>query len=131
VAINATGTSYGADQTFRTANRPKPGLSLAVKSAKAKVLPYRYTLSGQLKLTDGVTKAQGCSGTVAISIKSGSKRIATHRVAVNQKCSDSSQFNFSARLGSKTSGKLSASAKYLGNSALAATGSKKVTVHYG
>jgi hypothetical protein len=130
VAINTTGVSYGADQTFVTALRVKARkVGLFTKQSQAKRRPYRYTFAGQLTLPRGTTKAAGCTGNLTITITSGSKRLASHKVKISRACSYKSSFTVTTNLAKHA--RLRARASFGGNPTLSVTKSKTITLRYG
>jgi predicted outer membrane repeat protein len=130
VAINTAGVSYGADQSFVTAWRVKAKkVGLFTKQAVPTNRPHRYTLAGKLTLPQGITKTEGCSGSVTITITSGAKRLASHKVKVSRTCSYKTTFSVNKKLTGH--GKLRARARFGGNLTLSSTKSKTITLRYG
>lgn len=94
--------------TTMTSNRVAPrSVSLRIKGSKA---------SGTVSLPAGVTKAQGCSGTVKLTVKAGSRTIATRTAKLSRSCT------YSARL-PKSSRKLKVKATFGGNDVLSSRSS--------
>ena len=130
VAINTTGISYGADQTFVSALRVRAKkVGLSTKHSGAAQRPYRYALAGQLTLAPGTTKAAGCTGKITIAITSGSRRLASHTVKVSRTCSYKTTFTVTKKLSAR--GTLHARASFRGNLTLYGTKSKTITLRYG
>jgi hypothetical protein len=111
VAVNGGGISYGADRTFNTAAPPKLGIRL--KHAAARKL--RYKVAGKLFPPAGFGAAKECSGTVVVMAKRGKKVLARRRVKLTRSCSYQALLKIRrARLRGR--GKLTLSARFLGNS---------------
>jgi hypothetical protein len=111
VAVNGGGISYGADRTFNTAAPPKLGIRL--KHAAARKL--RYKVAGKLFPPAGFGAAKECSGTVVVMAKHGKKVLARRRVKLTNSCSYQALLKIRrARLRGR--GKLTLSARFLGNS---------------
>jgi uncharacterized repeat protein (TIGR01451 family) len=129
-AINSSGVAYSVDATFRTAGRRSAKVGLYNKHHSTSTLPLRYTLAGRLRLPSGMTTSAGCTGTVTITIKSGTGQLASHRAKVNRGCRYSSSFTLTKRPGKATHGTLKAIARYTGSSLLRRGHSRTVTLHY-
>lgn len=131
-STTAPGTP-GADMTFTTKprKRKQPSLTLKVTPKRDRALPYKFTSSGTLKLPSGVARSDGCSGTVSVQIKSGSKTISTRRVKVGSNCTYKSSVTFKSRGRLKARGTLKVTARYGGNAFLKTATAKTVTVRYG
>lgn len=81
VATGSAGTSDGADRRFTTLAALK---RLTVKVSRHAA--HRFSVSGALTLPKGVSKRQGCQGTLTILVKLGAKKLSAHRVNVTRKC---------------------------------------------
>jgi len=94
--------------------KPK-GMSLAASTRGS-----RTTITGKLKLPTQVTMAEGCkSGSVRLVVKRGSRVIDDSQVKLGRYCS------FSKRISSGSKAKLSVSARFMGNSVLAAVNANR------
>jgi len=94
--------------------KPK-GLSLAASTRGG-----RTTISGKLKLPSQVTMAEGCkSGSVTLVVKRGNRVIDNSQVRLGRYCS------FTKRISSGSKAKLSVSARFAGNSVLAAVNANR------
>lgn len=124
---------FGQDLTFKTKApvRRQPSLTLKVRPARDRSLPYKFTSSGTLKRPAGVSKADGCSGTVSVQIKSGTKTISTRRVKVRSDCTYKSSVTFKSRGRLKARGTLKVTARYGGSQFLKSATSKSTRVRYG
>jgi hypothetical protein len=116
-------------QTFTTLAALKR-LTVKVSPHHATRAPYRYKLSGTLTLPQGLSKSQGCKGTVTVLVQHGAKKLASHSVNVTKKCTYSRTVSFSARQ-LKGHGTLSFAVTFNGNSELAARTAKAVTARFG
>jgi hypothetical protein len=65
--------------------KPRPGLSLS-GNAKHVGNKVEVTASGKVVLPDGVAPASGCEGSVTVTIKKGTRVLATKTDAVNNQC---------------------------------------------
>lgn len=97
--------------------RPAGVLSARVSPRRDRTRPYRFTTSGRLLLPPGVGAAQGCTGRVAVQIKTRAKTISSRRVRLGARCRYRSAvaFRVPRRLGT---GRLTIRARFLGNAAL-------------
>jgi Ca2+-binding RTX toxin-like protein len=98
---------------------PTAGTTLTVKRVAPRSVSLRIKgsrISGTVSLPAGVTKAQGCSGTVKVTVKAGSRTIATRTAGLSRSCT------YSARL-PKSSRKLKVKATFGGNAVLGARSS--------
>jgi hypothetical protein len=94
--------------------KPK-GLSLAASTRGS-----RTTISGKLKLPSQVTMAEGCkSGSVTVVVKRGSRVIDNSQVKLGRYCS------FTKRISSRSKARLTVSARFSGNSVLAAVNANR------
>ena len=92
-------------------------------TARTKRSGPRVTTSGRVRLPKGVTAKRACgSGLVSVQLQAGRKTISTRRVEISRSCA----FRSSRRVA--RSGRLTVRVRFLGNSALAARGAKKVTL---
>ncbi len=127
-----TGAALGQDMTFitRPRVRKQPRLSLKVRPTRDRALPYRFTSSGTLTLPSDVSRSDGCSGTVTVQIKSGTKTVSTRRVKVGSNCNYRSSVSFKSRGRLKARGTLKVTARYGGNQFLR-TASRSAKARYG
>ena len=133
IAINSQGeVGTGADAAFTTAPKPArrhPSLTLKVRPTHDSTAPFKYAMTGRLRLPSGVTKAQGCSGKVTIRVRRGSRTVKAGTAKVSRSCTYHKRLTIpTSRLAA--SGKLRIRAHFTGNSALL-TASRSTTVRYG
>jgi hypothetical protein len=104
-------------------------LSLAAKPKRDRRLPYKFTFSGRLTPAAGAT----CSGKVALKVRRGAKTVAKKTATLASTCRWKAVVKFKNRrkLGKKRAGKLTAKARFRGNTALTAKSSKALSVRYG
>ena len=133
--------SAPATVTIRVVPRPSvpgpgvPGkvaplaLSMRAKPKRDRTLPYKFRFKGKLTPAAGAA----CSGEVVVTLKRGRKRVARKRATLSSACTYRVVVKIKNRrkLGKKRSGKLTAKARYTGNTAMLERMSRKVTVRYG
>jgi hypothetical protein len=101
------------------------GLSLKVAPTRDRREPYRFTVSGALKLPSAVAQADGCSGTVAITAKVRRKRVARRSATVGGDC------RFKTRITSRRKGRVTVTAAFAGNARLTALSARPVKTKAG
>jgi hypothetical protein len=132
VATNASGTTNGADATFRTKGRLTPRkLNVKARPTHDATLPYRYTFTGKLTLPKGISRSVGCAGRVSVQIKNGKKTVSTRRAKLSKHCSYRQRVTFSVRSRLKAQGKLKVTVRFIGNKALKPKRAKRIYVRYG
>ena len=89
--------------------------------------PYAFTTKGRISLPAGVSKAAGCTGTVAVTFKAGKKTISTRKAKVSKRCTFRSKVKFSipSRLHPKS---LRVQSTFRGNAVLTSRASARKTV---
>ena len=102
-------------------------LSLSLRPARDRKKPYSFRVTGRLQRPDPVSPSQGCSGTITITAKRGTKAVSTKRVTLSRTCEYKSTFKFNMR----PSSRLRFSAKFGGNETLATDTSKTRTARLG
>jgi hypothetical protein len=100
-------------------------VSAKVKPARDRSKPYAFTFSGKVALPTGVSNANGCKGTVTITLKKGKKTITSKKATVRKDCT------YSAKVKVKSKAKMTAAAKFGGNAAVGAKTSAKINVRAG
>jgi Ca2+-binding RTX toxin-like protein len=117
-AIDTADQATSAIQAV-TVNRFTPrSLSLKLGPTRDRKAPYRFNVNGTLGLPAQVARTQGCSqGQVTITVKSGSKTVATRHASVSRVCEYRLRITFSHRPGKN---KLKFSARFTGNTVMAA-----------
>jgi hypothetical protein len=100
-------------------------LSVKVQPARDRSKPYKFTVTGKLSRPAGVTAAKGCTGTVTVTYKKGTKTVATKKVSVRKDCT------YSAKSTIRSKGKMKVGARFGGNAVLKAKSSAKANVRAG
>jgi hypothetical protein len=100
-------------------------VSTKAKPTRDRSKPYAFTFSGKVTLPTGVTKANGCKGTVTITLKKGKKTVTSKKATVRKDCT------YSAKVKVTKKAKMTASAKFGGNAAVGAKSSAKINVRAG
>lgn len=133
VAVNASGTTNGADATFKTKGRVTPRrVSVKARPTRDATFPYRYTFTGKVTLPKSVSKTLGCRGRVSVQIKNGTKTISNRRARVSKTCKYRQRVTFRVHRRLKASGgKLKVTVRFLGNSAVKPKRAKRIYVRYG
>ena len=98
-----------------TKRKPSITASGSARRAGAKV---RVRITGKLRLPPGVSKAVGCSGRIAITIRRGRKRMTTKTVKVRSTCAFALKVNIK-RSKVRRAKKLALTLTYGGNAVLA------------
>lgn len=133
VAVNASGTTNGADATFKTKGRVTPRkVSVKARPTHDATFPYRYTFTGKVTFPKGVSKLLACRGRVSVQIKNGTKTISNRRARVSKSCKYSQRVTFKVRKRLQAGGgKLKVTVRFLGNAAAKPKKAKPIYVRYG
>ncbi len=89
LGVHASGTSYGAFQTFTTfpLSRPYPrGMSVSTRPSRDSTKPFIFTTSGTLLPSLRFPAAPQCNGTVNVAFFIGSRQVHLARAAVQSNC---------------------------------------------
>ena len=129
-AIDTSRQTAFAVRPVRVDRFTPAGLTTRVTPKRDARIPYRFTTSGTLTLTDNVTKAQGCSGQVSIQIKAGRKTISTRRAKLTSTCTYRSAVRFTVRDRVRR-GTLNVTVRYLGNDVLLPLRGRRQSVKVG
>jgi Ca2+-binding RTX toxin-like protein len=126
----AIDTSQQTASAIRVVNVPrfKPSkVTSSTSPGKDSSAPFTFTTSGKISLPSGVTKATGCTGTVAVTFKAGKKTISTRKAKVTKSCTFRSKVTFSlpSRLHPKS---LRVQSTFRGNAVLLSRVSSRKTV---
>ena len=98
-----------------TTKKLKPSMSLKITSRALKNAKVRRTITGTLKLPSGISKAEGCRGTVSLLVSRSGRSLLKQRVKLSKRCT------FSRSITAKSSKQaFSAQAKFGGNAVLSA-----------
>ena len=102
-------------------------LTLSATPKRRRSSPFRYTLKGSVRLPAGANKATVCSGDVKLTLRKGTKTLASGTAKLSKSCTYSKRLTISARSAKGRKGKLTARASFAGNAFLAAS-SKSTSV---
>jgi len=116
-AANAPSTTPGTTPVIKATLPTPESLTAVLSPGRDRSKAYRFTIKGKLGLPAGVTAAKGCSGTVTVTGTRGSKTLVTKTASIKKDCS----YKITATV--KGKGKIRFSAKFAGNSTLAAKSS--------
>lgn len=116
-----------------TGRQKARSLSLAVTGGKTDhVLPFRYVVSGTLKLPAGVAKAKGCAGSVTLRLRRGDAVVASVKVKLAKDCTYKAVVTKSTRKHLLArGGSLRLAARFNGNTVLLPARATAATVRYG
>jgi Ca2+-binding RTX toxin-like protein len=131
LSVMAVDTSQQTATAFRTTSVGRFSarrVTLRVNPRRDTVGPFRFTARGQLQLPAGVSRAQGCRGTVAVQVKAGRRTISTRRARVRSNCRYSLRVTFNDRGRLPRNGILRFQARYSGNTVLARKASRTTRV---
>ncbi len=105
-------------------------VSATVTPSRDRTRPYRFRTRGTVSRPAGVSAAQGCTGTVTVTIKRGGRTISTRRAKLTRTCAYTSTATFGSRrrLGN---GRLRITARFGGNAVLKARSSAGRNVRAG
>jgi hypothetical protein len=123
VAVNDSGSSDGAELTFQSTGRRRPG---RVEIRVVHRSDGSLKLTGAVNLPSGMPRAAGCSGRLVIAVRRGSKTIGSQRAKLSRKCTYSSTFTVASGAAGET---VRAGAQFLGNEVLMPAKSKVLTIH--
>jgi hypothetical protein len=112
VVTDATGATAQATVTV-TVPKFKSKVSVSIKRENVSGGKARRTVSGKVTLPAGVTKAQGCSGKVAVVIKRAGRSVFNQQVSLSKSCTFTR--SVTAKRGNQS---FSVSAKFGGNAVL-------------
>ncbi len=102
-------------------------LGLSFRPSRDRKAPYAFRLTGRVLRPTPVSPSQGCSGTITLTAKRGSKVISTKRATLTRTCEYSATFSFKTRAASR----LRFQAKFGGNEVLSTASSKTRTARLG
>jgi hypothetical protein len=128
VGVHASGTSYGAFQTFTTypTVRPYPrGLSVSTRPSRERTKPFIFTTSGTLLPSPRFPAAPQCNGTINIQFLIGKRQVHLSRAAVQSNCTFSATSIFTHTFAFKSGGsrpateQLTVAVRFAGNNYIA------------
>jgi hypothetical protein len=102
-------------------------LGLSFRPSRDRKAPYAFRLTGRVLRPTPVSPSQGCTGTITLTAKRGSKVISTKRATLTRTCEYSATFSFKTR----TASRLRFQAKFGGNEVLSTASSKTRTARLG
>jgi hypothetical protein len=127
VAVDGAGQTTSIIRVVDVRRFTSPGFGLALRPSRDRTAPYSYRASGRLLRPGTVAPSQGCSGTVTLTAKRGSKTVATHRTTLSRNCEYATTVKFRTRLASK----LRLTAKFGGNDVLSSRAAPSRTIRLG
>ena len=131
VAVNATGTTDGSIVRFRTTARPRARrLTARVSPRRDHAPPFVYVISGKLALAPGITRAQGCRGTVRATATIGHAAVGSGRATVGRLCGYRIRLHLAgSRL--RPAGQVRLTVGFAGNMDMLARSAAPLVVRYG
>jgi hypothetical protein len=127
VAVDGAGQTTSTIRVVDVRRFKSPRLGLAVRPSRDRKAPSAYRLSGRLLRPTTVSPSQGCSGTVTITAKRGSKTVAKRRAKLNRNCEYAITVKFRKRIAKK----LRLTAKFGGNDVLSPRTARSRTIRLG
>jgi copper(I)-binding protein len=127
VAVDGAGQTTSSIRTVTVRRFTSSGFSLSLRPSRDRKAPYAYRATGRLQRPATVAPSQGCSGTVIITAKRGSKTVATHRTILNRNCEYRTTLKFRSRLASR----LRLTATFSGNDVMSGRASRSRSVRLG
>jgi hypothetical protein len=127
VAIDGAGQTTSTIRVVDVRRFSSRGLGLALRPSRDRKAPYSYRASGRLLRPTTVSPSQGCSGTVTITAKRGSKTVAKHRTGLTRNCEYATTLKYRKRIARK----LRLSAKFGGNDVLSTRTARSRTIRLG
>jgi len=101
VASDGAGQSTSIIRAVTVRRFATPSVSLSLKPSRDRKAPYKFQAKGKVSRPAAVAPSQGCSGTVTVKAKKGSKLIATHRASLNRNCEYVLNLKYKTRVASK------------------------------
>jgi len=113
-----------------SAGKLKTSLTLSARPRRDRRLPFRYTLSGRVRIPAGVSKATVCGGRVRLTLKKGRRTAARGTARVSKSCTYRKRITIrnSRRTGNRR-GRLKVGARFGGNASLKSS-TKSITVRF-
>ena len=102
-------------------------LTATLRPGRDRRAPYAFRVSGRLVRPEFVSPSQGCSGTVVVTAKRGSRTVSTKRATLGRTC----EYQVTFRFRSRTASRLRIGAKFGGNDVLADKTSRVRTARLG
>jgi hypothetical protein len=98
-----------------TTKKLKPSMSLKITTKALKNAKVRRTITGTLKLPSGISRAEGCRGSVSLLVSRSGRSLLKQQVSLSKRCTFSR--SITAKAGKQA---FSAQAKFGGNAVLSA-----------
>jgi len=127
VAYDGAGQTTSTIRVVDVRRFSSSGFGLGLRPSRDRKAPYAYRATGRLLRPPTVSPSQGCSGTVTITAKHGSKTVATHRTKLDRNCEYATTLKFRSRL----AGKLRLTARFGGNDVLSTRTARSRTIRLG
>ncbi len=127
VAVDGANQTTSVVRAVTVRRFTPPAFSLKLRPSRDRRAPYSYRATGTLTRPTLVSPSQGCSGTVTITAKKGSKTVATRRTPLTRTCA----FVTTVKFRSKVASKLRLTAKFGGNDVLGRRSAASRTVRLG
>ena len=136
VATDADGLTSTQTASVTVAKQTLSGLGTKLTNRTDRKPPFVYKLHGTLPLPAGITAAQGCSGTVKLTVRRGHRTVLTKTATLTPACAWSARLRLTKhqlmpRKHSRKHGKLTITARFAGNADLNPFTAKPLTVRYG
>jgi len=132
VARNAVGTTGGADQVILTPKAAPRTLTIRVRPRRDRKLPFRYVITGRLRLPVEVSPDEACRGRVSIRLRRGKRSIASRTGRLSGSCRYRKVvFLRSTRRLRAAKGRLRVSATFRGNALLSSTSAARRLIRFG
>jgi Bacterial Ig domain/RTX calcium-binding nonapeptide repeat (4 copies) len=128
--------AVAVDGANQTTSVPRPvsvrrfdprDLGITLRPGRDRRAPYSFRASGRLQRPDIVSPSQGCSGTVTLTAKRGTKTVSTKRARLSRTCEYQATFRFRSR----TASRLRFRASFGGNDVLSTKTSRTRTARLG
>ena len=129
-AVDTTNQAGTAIRVVRVDRFNPARVTAAVTPSRDRSRPYRFRTRGTVRRPAGVTAAQGCSGTVTVTVKRGGRTISTRRAKLTRTCAYASTVTFGSRRRLGT-GRLRITARFGGNAVLKARSSPRRNIRAG
>jgi hypothetical protein len=123
LATDNDGLSTTQTATVTVPKQVTPGLGTKVRRTKA----HRYRVGGRLQLPAGVPPQRGCTGTVALTMRHGKRRVTSARAKVRPSCVWTA--TLAPRRLPKGHGKLTITAVFGGNDSILPYTARAIRVH--
>lgn len=93
--------------------------------------PFRFRTTGRVTLPAGIRTADGCTGSVSVQIKAGTRTISTRRARLSRTCTYSSRVTFRGRSRFRGRRALTFQTRFTGNEVLLPRRSARITRRVG